>query len=120
MHTRSRVRLLGGLCIEQADRIITHFRTQKTGALLAYLVYYRERSHPREQLIDRLAIEKAMLMLAPGYRSTFILHDIEGYKHGEAARLSGHTVGTSKSQLHKARAGLRAMLSMRSPALHAS
>ena len=75
---------------------------------------------PGAQLIDRLAIEKAMLMLAPGYRSTFILHDIEGYKHGEAARLSGHTVGTSKSQLHKARAGLRAMLSRRSPALHAS
>jgi len=78
------------------------------------------RTDPGEQLIDRLAIEKAMLMLAPGYRSTFILHDIEGYKHGEAARLSGHTVGTSKSQLHKARAGLRTMLSRRSPVLHAS
>src|SRR4030095_8975931 len=37
------------------------------------------RTDPGEQLIDRLAIEKAMLMLAPGYRSTFILHDIEGY-----------------------------------------
>ena len=78
------------------------------------------RTDPSEQLIDRLAIEKAMLMLAPGYRSTFILHDIEGYKHEEAARLSGHTVGTSKSQLHKARAGLRTMLSRRSPALQAS
>jgi RNA polymerase sigma-70 factor (ECF subfamily) len=63
------------------------------------------------QLIEGLAIEKAMLMLPRGYRTAFILHDIEGYKHGEAARLSGHTVGTSKSQLHKARAGLRAMLS---------
>ena len=70
-----------------------------------------------EQLIDRLAIEKAMLMLPPGYRTAFILHDIEGYKHEEAARLSGHTVGTSKSQLHKARASLRAVLSKRSPAL---
>ena len=66
---------------------------------------------PGAQLIEGLAIEKAMLMLPPGYRTAFILHDIEGYKHGEAARLSGHTVGTSKSQLHKARAGLRAMLS---------
>ena len=78
------------------------------------------RTVPGEQLISRLAIEKAMLLLAPGYGSTFILHDIEGYKHGEAARLWGHTVGTSKSQLHKARAGLRAMLSRRSPALQAS
>lgn len=66
---------------------------------------------PGAQLIEGLAIEKAMLMLPPGYRTAFILHDIEGYKHGEAARLSGHTVGTSKSQLHKARASLRAMLS---------
>ena len=70
-----------------------------------------------KQLIDGLAIEKAMLMLPPGYRTAFILHDIEGYNHGDAARLSGHAVGTSKSQLHKARASLRAVLSKRSPAL---
>jgi len=66
---------------------------------------------PGEQLIDGLAIEKALLMLPLGYRTAFILHDIKGYKHGEAARLSGHAVGTSKSQLHKARASLRAVLS---------
>jgi RNA polymerase sigma-70 factor, ECF subfamily len=70
-----------------------------------------------EQLIDRLAIEQAVRMLPTGYRSAFILHDIEGYKHEEAARLSGHTSGTSKSQLHHARASLRAVLSGRSPAL---
>ena len=75
---------------------------------------------PREQLIDRLAIEEAMLRLAPGYRSAFILHDIEGYQHEEAARMCGHTVGTSKSQLHKARATLRSVLSSRAPALQAS
>ena len=73
------------------------------------------RTDPSERLIDGLAIEEAMLMLPPGYRTAFILHDIEGYKHGEAARLSGHTVGTSKSQLHKARASLRAVLANRSP-----
>ena len=78
------------------------------------------RNDPREQLIDRLAIEDAMLRLAPGYRLAFIRHDIEGYKHEEAARLSGHTVGTSKSQLHKARATLRTVLSGRSPALQVS
>jgi len=73
------------------------------------------RTNPGEQLIDGLAIEKAMLMLPTGYRKAFILHDIEGYKHEEAARLSGHTVGTSKSQLHKARASLKAVLAKRSP-----
>ena len=75
------------------------------------------RTDPAGQLIDRLAIQQALRMLPPGYRAAFILHDIEGYEHGEAARLSAHTVGTSKSQLHKARASLRAVLSKRSPAL---
>jgi RNA polymerase sigma-70 factor (ECF subfamily) len=74
------------------------------------------RTDPAEQLIDRLAIEKAVRMLPPGSQAAFILHDIEGYKHDEAARLSGHTVGTSKSQLHKARSRLRVVLSGRSPA----
>ena len=73
---------------------------------------------PAKPLIDRLAIEKAVRKLAPGYRAAFILHDVEGYKHEEAARLLGNTAGTSKSQLHKARASLRAELSKRSPALH--
>ena len=41
------IRLLGGLQVEGADRVITRFRTQKTAALLAYLAYYRDRPHPR-------------------------------------------------------------------------
>jgi RNA polymerase sigma-70 factor (ECF subfamily) len=68
------------------------------------------RTDPAKQLIDRLAIEQAVQMLPNGYRSAFILHDVEGYNHEEAARLSGHSVGTSKSQLHRARASLRAVL----------
>ena len=74
------------------------------------------RVNPAEQLTDRLAIQKALKMLPPGYRSAFILHDIEGYRHEEVARFAGRTAGTSKSQLHKARAGLRAILAQRSPA----
>ena len=70
-----------------------------------------------DPLIDRLAIENAVRMLPPGCRAAFILHDVQGYTHEEAGRLSGHTAGTSKSQLHKARARLRAVLSGRSPAL---
>jgi RNA polymerase sigma-70 factor, ECF subfamily len=75
------------------------------------------RTDPAKQLIDRLAIEQAVRMLPTGYRSAFILHDVKGYNHEEAARLSAHSVGTSKSQLHRARASLRAVLSGRSPAL---
>jgi RNA polymerase sigma-70 factor (ECF subfamily) len=78
-----------------------------------------QRIDPTEQLIDRFAIEKAMQMLAPGYRAAFNLHDIQGYRHPEAARLMGHSEGTSKSQVHRARSNLRAMLSSTSR-LHAT
>lgn len=71
-------------------------------------------AHP---VIDRLAIERAVSALPPGYRAAFILHDVEGYEHKEVALLLGRSAGTSKSQLHKARIRLRELLSEGSPAL---
>src|SRR5207248_74613 len=46
--------LLGGLRAERGDRVVTHFRTQNTGLLLAYLACHPGRAHPREQLIELL------------------------------------------------------------------
>src|SRR5712692_7844579 len=54
MATQWRIELFGGLRATQADRVVTRFRTQKTGLLLAYLAYYLPRSHRREQLIELL------------------------------------------------------------------
>lgn len=65
------------------------------------------------QLIDRITLESAIAKLPPGYRAAFILHDVEGYEHEEVARLLGCAVGTSKSQLHKARTKLRKILATR-------
>jgi RNA polymerase sigma-70 factor, ECF subfamily len=62
-------------------------------------------------IIDHIALDKAIKRLPVGYRTVFVLHDIEGYEHEEVAKLLGVTVGTSKSQLHKARLKLRALLS---------
>ncbi len=61
-------------------------------------------------IIDRIALDKAIEQLPPGYRSVFILHDIEGHEHTEVAKILGCSVGTSKSQLHKARMKLRGLL----------
>jgi RNA polymerase sigma-70 factor, ECF subfamily len=69
------------------------------------------------QLIDRLAIEKAVQSLPLGYRTAFVHHDFEGYKHKESALLMGYSDGTSKSQLHRARVRLRELLSEPTPAL---
>ncbi|HEX8174182.1 MAG TPA: RNA polymerase sigma factor [Pyrinomonadaceae bacterium] len=71
-------------------------------------------------LIDRIAIERAVQQLPQGYRTTFILYDVEGHEHEEIARMMKRTAGTSKSQLHKARARLREMLSPPPPMLQSS
>ncbi len=60
--------------------------------------------------IDRLQLQKAVEDLPPGYRTIFVLHDVEGYEHNEIATIVGCSIGNSKSQLHKARMKLRDML----------
>jgi RNA polymerase sigma-70 factor (ECF subfamily) len=60
--------------------------------------------------IDRLQLQRAVEDLPPGYRSIFVLHDVEGYEHNEIAEIVGCSVGNSKSQLHKARLKLRELL----------
>ncbi len=60
--------------------------------------------------IDRIGLERAIAELPPGYRTVFVLHDIEGYEHNEIAEIMNCSVGNSKSQLHKARMKLREWL----------
>jgi RNA polymerase sigma-70 factor (ECF subfamily) len=62
--------------------------------------------------IDRLVLERAIENLPPGYRIIFVLHDVEGYEHNEIAEMLGCCIGTSKSQLHKARMSLRDQLNV--------
>lgn len=58
----------------------------------------------------RLDLERAIAALPPGCREAFLLHDVEGFEHKEIAEILGVAEGTSKSQVHKARMKLRAML----------
>jgi RNA polymerase sigma-70 factor (ECF subfamily) len=55
-------------------------------------------------------LEQAIQALAPRLRSVFVLHDVQGFKHEEIARTLGCAVGTSKSQLFKARIKVREFL----------
>jgi len=61
-------------------------------------------------VVDRLDLERALASLPPGCRTVFVLHDVEGCEHREIAALLDISDGTSKSQLHKARMRLRAVL----------
>jgi RNA polymerase sigma-70 factor (ECF subfamily) len=63
--------------------------------------------------ISRVDLERAIQRLPDGYRAAFILHDVEGLDHREVGAVLGIAEGTSKSQVHKARMKLRALLSAR-------
>jgi RNA polymerase sigma-70 factor (ECF subfamily) len=48
--------------------------------------------------------------LPEGYRTVFVMHDVEGYTHEEIGAVLGVEAGTSKAQLSRARAKLRVAL----------
>ncbi len=60
--------------------------------------------------IDRVNLQRCVEKLPPGYRSVFVLHDVQGYEHNEIANIMDCSIGNSKSQLHKARMRLRELL----------
>ena len=100
------------------NQVLMHFR--KRGVKLEHtseegdftnVVETPLQSTRRISMVDRLALEKAIGELPPGYKTVFVLHDIEGYEHEEISEMLKVSVGTSKSQLHKARMRLRELLS---------
>ena len=58
----------------------------------------------------KLRLAKAIDALPEGYRTVFLMHDVEGYTHEEIASALGVQAGTSKAQLFRARARLREAL----------
>jgi len=66
-----------------------------------------------ERTVAKMDLERAMAQLPEGCRTAFVLHDVEGLEHREVAEMLGIAEGTSKSQVHKARLRLRAMLGRR-------
>lgn len=104
------------------NQVLMHFRkrnvkfekTTEEGETPVQIVGGTE--NPRKMpVVDKIAIEDAISQLPDGYRNVFVLHDVEGYEHEEVARILGCSVGTSKSQLHKARLKLRKLLQKKAP-----
>jgi RNA polymerase sigma-70 factor, ECF subfamily len=60
--------------------------------------------------VDRITLSRAIKELPDGYRTIFLLHEVEGYEHQEIAELLGCSAGNSKSQLHKAKMRIRELL----------
>lgn len=95
------------------NRTLNALRRTKRLALIETPI--EEESAAVEQDSERsmlaATIEDAAKKLSPGARTVFLLHDVEGYTHEEIAESLGITAGGSKSQLFKARAKLRKLLS---------
>ncbi|MDQ3179767.1 MAG: RNA polymerase sigma factor [Acidobacteriota bacterium] len=99
------------------NQVLMHFRrrsvknekTSNDGEIPEQIMPGTE-NQARMPVLDRIALTRAVEELPPGYKSVFMLHDVEGYEHEEVARILGISVGTSKSQLHKARLKLRGLL----------
>jgi len=99
------------------NQILDHVRSraartgQMTDGLDDATVLADMRSHRlADRSIDRLDLERAVRELPEGCRAAFVLHDVEGLEHREVSEVLGIAEGTSKSQVHKARLKLRALL----------
>jgi len=100
MHLRKRV-----LAVVSLDQLMENVPEERAGRC------FGARDLTQAGVIDRLAIDRAVAAMAPGYRSVFLLHDIHGFDHGEIATMLKCSCGNTKSQLHKARRVLRSNLS---------
>ncbi|MGI8838008.1 MAG: RNA polymerase sigma factor [Pyrinomonadaceae bacterium] len=104
------------------NQVLMHFRkrsvkverTTEEGETPEQIVRGTENPN-KMRVLDRIGLDHALKQLPPGYRSVFVLHDIEGHEHEEIAKILGVAVGTSKSQLHKARMKLRRLLKQQTP-----
>src|ERR1700726_3736607 len=103
--------------------VLMHLRKKGLPVVSLEETIETEEETPRKELgaqdpvlagsINRLQLQRAIDDLPPGYRTIFVLHDVEGYEHNEIATIVGCSIGNSKSQLHKARMKLRDLLKIK-------
>jgi len=70
---------------------------------------HADERHPTDGVVrpasvaEGIDLERAIASLPAGARTVFVLHDVEGYQHGEIAKMTGTAEGTCRAQLHRAR-----------------
>ncbi len=91
------------------NHVLMHFRKNKRRLQSEPLTESLE-IVKRTSIVDHILLSEVIAKLPEGYREALVLHDIHGLDHKEIARRKGRTEGTSKSQLHKAKVTLRALI----------
>lgn len=93
---------------------IDHFRKNNKNYLVADLEEsHFEMQHTEESVLDKMTYKELLELvqrLSPVYRTIFNLFVIDGFKHEEIASQLNISVGTSKSNLSKAKANIQKML----------
>lgn len=59
------------------------------------------------------ALESALATITPDQRASIVLFDVEGYDYAEIAEMTGVSLGTVKSRIHRGRLALRDLLADR-------
>lgn len=96
-------------------RSLSYFDAEEGGPIADTLI--DAASGPDAQAQASTDVARALAALPPLTRSVVWLHDVEGYTHGEIARLMGRTASFSKSQLARAHQRLRELLDPQSESL---
>jgi RNA polymerase sigma factor (sigma-70 family) len=107
--------LLGWMKTIIIHTAIDRYRKNKYAHLIGELDDgYHQISDTAQDAIDKIDYKEIMALvqkLSPTYRTVFNLYVIDGYKHEEIAQQLNISVGTSKSNLAKARMNVQKMLS---------
>ncbi len=93
---------------------IDHYRKKQSRPQTVDLVYAQHIETPAG-ILEELSTQDILKMiqqLSPAYRMVFSLHAVEGFSHKEIANKLGISLGTSKSNLAKARIKLKAMMQL--------
>lgn len=100
-------RIIVNTCLNNIRRSKRHTKT----------VHLDETEIEKEKIIHdfqntsaHMVLEQEILNLPTGYRTVFILFEVEGFTHDEIAEILNITAGTSKSQLHRAKKILKEQL----------
>lgn len=95
------------------NQCLMSFRNKKekqTDSLDAHDHILQVESPRSFSVADKILLEQSMRQLPIGYKKIFYLHDIQGFEHEQVANILGCSIGTSKSQLHKARTKMRKLI----------
>lgn len=98
----------------------THKRREAFAAPLDDATHVASRSPEPGDPDLKSRLKTAIAALPEGTRRVFVMHDVEGFTHEEISEALGCAIGTSKSQLFRAREKLRNALAAFAPQSHAS